>query len=118
MTEFAQTNLQFFGELPSTRKPSVQDIITRILSDRAVFEKIAPAFINGGLCGHKVMDLKVAVDILRAADKHAEIETYRLSDFQLGNAIKQVMRSKYVLDKNWRITGINPKVEALLTSGA
>ncbi len=115
MSEF---NMIAFSQLPSSKKNSAKDIVEHLVSMPGVFENLAPCFVNGGVCGHKVMDLKVAVDVVRAADNTSTLAPYKLTDYQLGNLIKNVIRSRYVLDKNWRITGYNPKVAAMLPSSA
>jgi len=116
MTDFASMNLPAFGVLPSAKRGSAKDIVIRFLGDSDVFEKVTPCFSNGGVCGHKVMDLKVAVDEIRHADKSNELGPYKLNDFELGTIVKNALRSKYMLDKNWRISGLNPKIAALITA--
>lgn len=108
------SNVPAFGDLPSFRKANVRDIVERILSDKKVFADIEPCFDNGGVCGHKVMDLKVAVDVIRAADINRELVPYNKTDFELGNVIKNALRSRYTLNKAWKIDGLNPKVAALV----
>lgn len=109
-----QINLPAFGDLPSTNKASVKDIVERLLKKADVFDKVLPCFYNGGVCGHKVMDLKVAVDVIRSADVDHELVPFGKTDYELGTVIKNVLRSRYTLNKQWRIEGLNPKVAALL----
>lgn len=110
----SNVNVPMFGELPSSQKGSVKRIIEGFLSNPKVYAKVQPFFLNGGVCGHKVMDLKGAVDIIRATDTGEAFKPYGLNDFQLGNFLKNVLRSKYALDKRWKIVGLNPKVAAML----
>jgi len=105
-----------FGSLPSSKKGCAKDIVARLLSDEKTFKKVYPCFSNGGVCGHKVMDLKVAVDEIRNADSVGELNAYKLNDFALGVIVKNALRSKYTLDKAWRISGINQKVAALIAA--
>lgn len=107
------SKLPAFGNLPSPRKNNSRIVVERLLSNTEVFEKISPFYFDNGVCGHKVMDMKGAVDVLLAADTEGTLKPYRLSDFQLGNALKQALRTRYVLDTKWKITGINPKVLAI-----
>lgn len=106
-------NLPLFCDLPSSRKGSVKIIIEGLLMNPKVEAKIRPYFTSE-VCGHKVMDLKGAVDVLHAADSEDKLKPYALNDFQLGNSLKNVLRSRYQLDKRWKIVDVNPKVAAMM----
>jgi hypothetical protein len=118
------TNITPFGELPSISKVSARMVIERLLTDPVTFSKVEPYFNNGGVCGHKVMDLKGAVDAVKAADKSKELGNFvgkdgkALCDFQIGNILKNALRSRYAMNKAWKIVGINPKLAALMAPAA
>jgi hypothetical protein len=81
--------------------------IDSLLKKPECFNGIKPFFMNGGICGHKVMDIKGAVDILKKHDEDKTLQPYPLNDFKLGNALKNRLRSRYDLDKKWKIVGEN-----------
>lgn len=91
------------------RAPNPRLAIETLLMNQRTFEAVKPFFMNGGICGHKVMDLKGAVDVLRTSDKDRTLEDFELNDFKLGNSLKNVLRSRYELDKAWKIQGENEK---------
>lgn len=109
-------NLPAFGELPSASRSSARIVVERLLSDPTVFIKVEPFFNNGGVCGHKVMDVKGAVDVIRFADKGKELTPYNLTDFALGNVLKNALRTRYHLNSKWKIDGLSPKVAALIAT--
>jgi len=99
-----------YGEIQLKKgSATVRHIIESALCDPELFHEIKPYFIDGGVCGHKVMDIKGAVDRVKKHDKEKKLQGFKLNDFQLGNALKAAMRSRYELDKRWKIQGENSK---------
>lgn len=99
-----------FGEIVmKNQNTSVRVVIENLMRDPKCWHDIEPFFINGGITGHKVMDLKGAVDVLRSHDKDRLLVTFDLNDFQLGNKLKGVLRSRYSLDSHWKVNGLNDK---------
>ena len=99
-----------FGEI-SLKKASASPrlVIEALLCDPKCFGDIKPFFMNGGVCGHKVMDIKGAVDALKRRDMDRRLANFHLNDYQIGNALKTVLRSRYDLNKYWKIGGENAK---------
>lgn len=104
-----------FGDIQLKKKSdSPRYIIEALLSDPKCFAKVKPFMVDGGVCGHKVMDLKGAVDVIKTIDQKSggdgvKLSNFPLNDFQLGNALKTVLRSRYELDGRWKIRGENTK---------
>jgi len=99
-----------FGEIKSRKgMVSVRPIIEGLLCEAECFHEVKPFFERDGVCGHKVMDLKGAVDVLKRHDRGGKLAGFRVNDFQLGNALKQALRSKYELNKRWKIENENLK---------
>jgi hypothetical protein len=88
---------------------SVRDVIATMLRRPDVWQLVEPFFVNGGVRGHKVMDVAGAVDVLRNADKDKTLESFNLNDYTVGEKLKGVLRSRYDLNKAWKIAGINQK---------
>lgn len=110
MEQTTMPNIRPFNMIAlKKRAPNPRLAIETLLMNQRIFEAVKPFFINGGICGHKVMDVKGAVDILRGSDKDGTLEDFKLNDFKLGNSLKNVLRSRYELDKKWKIQGENDK---------
>jgi hypothetical protein len=97
-----------FGEIRLKKNDKTpRMVIETLLCDPKCFRNIKPFFVDGGVCGHKVMDLKGAVDILRGFDTERRLDGFDLTDFQVGNVLKNALRTRYELDKRWKIASEN-----------
>lgn len=96
--------------LPSVKKSSLFAAVEEIVTVKKVWDKVMPSFLNGGVCGHKVMDLKAAVDAVRDADTTGKLNPYNVNDFKLGTVLKNVVRSRVHLNSKWKVDGVNEKV--------
>ena len=97
-----------FSQAPSHKKNAVRGVIEHLLLDDAVFTEMLPYLVEEGVCGHKLYDLSHAVTILKKGDalNGNRLQTYGHNDYQLGNHLKQVIRTRFNLNKQWKITGL------------
>lgn len=118
------SNVTQFVDAASANKSSARFVVERLLCNRDTFAAIIPYFDPeneeggkfGGVCGHKVMDLKAAVDVIHNADVNSELSAYKLNDFKLGNVLKNALRTRFNLNKAWKIDGLNKKLTSKAAS--
>lgn len=103
-------------------KKGLLETVEALFSNKTTYEAVMPFFVNGGKCGHKVMDVKGAVDALREADTAGLLNSFTfkdkrdhnkikpVDDFHLGNVLKDVIRRRVKLDKNWKALSASDKV--------
>lgn len=104
------------NQVPRIAKTSVRHILRDILDDPQVAEKIEPYINDSGVCGHKMMDWAHVVDIVRDFDKADgnRLHAFHLNDWQIGNKLLGIMRNEiYLMNKQRKAIGLNPRVEAL-----
>jgi hypothetical protein len=107
----------FCPVVPSVKKNTLAVEIDSMLNDQKIWDAVVtPYFLNGGKCGHKVMDVKGAVDALREADAAGKLNAFKTStgqpinDFKMGNVLKNVIRGRLHLNSKWKADGVNPKI--------
>ena len=96
------------------------DVVEGLVSKKEVYDEVMPFFLNGGKCGHKVMDVKGAVDVVREADTDGLLNNFffkdkegvvkPIDDFRLGNALKDIIRRRVKLNTSWKAIDVNDKV--------
>lgn len=98
-----------YGDIIVTKDTqSLQIALDSILRNPECFEKIRP-YYAAEVCGHKMMDMKVIVDIVRKFDGDNLLQRFPMNDNRLSHAINNRMRTRYTLDKRWKIAGLNEK---------
>ena len=95
-------------------KKNVKEAIRSLIVIHKVWEGLKPYITNGGKSGHKMMDMTHAVIVLRDHDdaKGGAIASFGLNDFQLANALKQVLRERLELDRSWKVVGEKQRLTA------
>lgn len=102
--------------IPSVKKNTLTVEIDSMLNVQKTWDAVIPYFLNGGKCGHKVMDVKGAVDALHEADTTGKLKAFKnadgspINDFKMGNALKNVIRGRLHLNSRWKADGVNPKI--------
>lgn len=102
--------------VPSFKKNTLAVEVDLMLNVQTTWDAVIPFFLNGGKCGHKVMDVKGAVDALREADTTGKLNAFKnadgspINDFKMGNTLKNVIRGRLHLNNKWKADGINPKI--------
>jgi hypothetical protein len=96
-------------------KKGLLETVEGLFSNKTTYEAVMPFFVNGGKCGHKVMDVKGAVDALRDADTTGLLNNFMhngkpVNDFRLGNVLKDVIRRRIKLGKDWKAVSASDKV--------
>jgi len=113
MSTALPSNLPLYSEIQDPKaSKNVRHVIRDAISNDQIFKDIAPYIVNGGKCGHKVMDIAASIDIIIAYD-HANgnrLEAFKLNKKQLGDQFKNVLRERYELDKAWKITALSKRV--------
>ena len=112
-TKVSNTVRVTFASAPDLKKGKhVKDAIRPLLLSPEVWIRIEPYVTNGGVTGHKMMDMTHVVDIIIEADKSAGkvVASFGLSEFQLANAIKMTMRERLELDTNWKVIGVRKRI--------
>lgn len=112
MTSFLKgTNLPVFGEIADPKaKKNVKNVIRDLLNQPSTFDKVQPYLVNGGVCGHKVIDAVRIGDILQQADKDHRLLPFGLKDVELMHHTNGVLRERYTLDKHWKVVGLSKRV--------
>lgn len=114
-TEGTDLVVPSYGDIedPKATK-NARHVIRECLCSKTVFDQVAPLFVNGGVCGHKVMDLAACVDLIVAHDKEHggnRLKQFKLNKKQLGDVVKNVLRERYELDRAWKIIGLSKRVQ-------
>jgi hypothetical protein len=106
-----------FCDVPDPKaSKNVRNVLREYLNNKTVCEKIEPYIVNGGICGHKVMDLAAVVDIVVQFDHVGggnRLDQFNLNKYALGNQIKNTLRERLMLDKQWKVIGLNPRLDYL-----
>jgi len=109
----------YYGKLPDPKaRKNVRHVIRDLVSDQKVFDGFRDYMFNGGVCGHKMMDLSDALNVVIAADEAGakRLGAFKLNKKQLGDAFKAVLRERCELNKYWKIVG--PRFAQPLASDA
>ena len=109
----------YYGKLPDPKaRKNVRHVLRDLVSNQKVFDGFRRYMFNGGVCGHKMMDLSDALNIVIAADEAGanRLAAFELNKKQLGDAFKAVLRERCELNKQWKIVG--PKFARPLASDA
>jgi hypothetical protein len=100
---------------------NVRPNIARALDDDSVIAKMEVYKTNGGKCGNNRMDDTRAMDITVAADSELFggtikrlLDTDAITENEVLRQFNVELRVRYVLDKNGKIVGVNPKHFRLL----
>ena len=106
--------------IPAAHKAGLIDVVEALVNNPVTYEAVMPFFLNGGKCGHKVMDVKGAVDVLREADTDGLLNKFKfkdkdgsikvVNDFRIGNVLKNVIRRRAKLGPNWKIVDVSDAV--------
>ena len=107
------TNFPTFSQVPDPKKGKhVRDVLRDYVSNDAVWKEINDYVVNGGICGHKVMDLAAMVDIITGFDHVGgkRLAPFNLNKFAIGNQLKMVLRERFELDSHWKIIGLSKRV--------
>jgi hypothetical protein len=97
---------------------SLRSLIEQMLLAEECNKRVWPYFANGSITGHKVMDVGRAVTELRKYDAKNgnKLSAFSVNDFQLGNALKNAIRARWVLGRDWKVSGVNGKRAMLLAA--
>lgn len=97
-------------------KPDIKPMIQAALDDDVVMDKVEPFLTNGGVEGHKLLDLNEVRQIVLAFDDNrgGMIRRSKMTSKEQIDQIAVTLRRTYQLDKHGKVTGVNQKRYALL----
>src|SRR5262249_41153851 len=90
---------------PLKQKPkSARLHIEAMLQVPRIWAEVEPFIANGSPTGHKVLDYGKAVEVLKRYDERGDgiLTGFDLNDWQLIVALKNALRTRFLLDKQWK----------------
>jgi hypothetical protein len=94
-----------------TATADIKPLFEKYLDDDLVIDRIEPFIFGEGVEGNKVLDMDRAVgEITRIDDEHGgTIRAAPLFGQQRIQQLLIVLRRRFILDKHWKVIGINEK---------
>jgi len=89
----------------------IKPFVENALLDDSVKASVEKYVTNGGNSGHKLLDMAHAAAIItKYDDAHGgNIRNKHLNEKQVIDQVLVVMRRNWVMDKQWKYVGLNPK---------
>lgn len=102
----------------SKNATDIKPFLEIALDDSTVQDKIEQFLVNGGVQGHKLLDLHATAEIICEFDakKGNGIGNKHLKAYEIVNQLKVVLRRRFILDKKCKVIGVNPKFGNLLAA--
>lgn len=97
-------------------KPDIKPMIQAALDDDMVMDRVEQYLTNGGVEGHKLLDLNEVRQIVLEFDdgRGGMIRRSKMTSKEQIDQIAVTLRRTYQLDKRGKVTGVNQKRYALL----